>query len=89
MNSLPFAELAFPVLETCASLHVPQCVHEAVQTMVYLAPLEEAQALRAIAATVPADGPYAGDPLTGTRSSLTLSGFWPSSAISYCSTKVV
>lgn len=64
-NLAEFAELAFPVLEICASLHVPQCVHEAVQTMVYLAPLDEARALRAIAAAVPADGPYAGDPLAG------------------------
>jgi hypothetical protein len=60
-----FADLAFPVLATCAGLHVAQCVHQAVQTMVFLAPLDEAQALRAIADAVPADGPYAGDPLAG------------------------
>lgn len=64
-NLAQFAELAFPVLESCASLHVPQCVHQAVQTMIYLAPLDEARALRAIAAAVPADGPYASDTLAG------------------------
>ncbi len=60
-----FADLAFPILAACASLHVPQCVHAAVQTMVFLAPLDEARALRAVADAVPADGPYAGDPLAG------------------------
>jgi hypothetical protein len=33
--------------------------------MVFLAPLDEARALRAVADAVPADGPYAGDPLAG------------------------
>ncbi len=60
-----FADLAFPILAACASLHVPQCVHAAVQTMVFLAPLDEARALRAVAYAVPADGPYASDPLAG------------------------
>jgi hypothetical protein len=60
-----FADLAFPLLTTCAKLRFPQSVHEAVQTMIFLAPLDEARALQAIAAAVPADGPYAGDTLAG------------------------
>ena len=36
---------------------VPQCVHEAVKTMIFLAPLEESRALHAIAEAVPPAGP--------------------------------
>ncbi|HEX5406371.1 MAG TPA: hypothetical protein VFX16_29200 [Pseudonocardiaceae bacterium] len=60
-----FADLAFPILETCAELGDPQCVHPAVQTMVFLAPLNEERALKAIAKAVPTIGPYAGDPTAG------------------------
>lgn len=60
-----FADLAFPVLATCARLGVPQCVHQAVETMIFLSPLDEARALHAIAAAVPAEGLYAGDSLAG------------------------
>lgn len=60
-----FAELAMPVLRSCASTHVPQCVHPAVETMVFLAPVDEASVLQAVADAVPADSSYAGDPLAG------------------------
>ncbi len=60
-----FADLAMPVLRTCASTGVAQCVHPAVETMVFLAPLDEARALRAVADAVPADSSYAGDSLAG------------------------
>lgn len=60
-----FADLAMPVLKTCASTGVLQCVHPAVETMVFLAPLDEAATLQAVADAVPADSSYAGDPLAG------------------------
>lgn len=60
-----FANLAFPTLETCANLRLPQCIHRAVQTMIYLAPLDEPRALKAIANAVPADGTYASESLAG------------------------
>jgi hypothetical protein len=60
-----FADLAFPILAACAGLWLPQCIHRAVQTMIYLAPLDESRALEAIAQAVPADGAYAGDTLAG------------------------
>ncbi|WP_214514648.1 hypothetical protein, partial [Rhodococcus sp. WY5] len=60
-----FAELAYPLLAICASLRIPQCIHSAVQTMIFLAPLDEARALHAVADAVPAHGPYAGDSLAG------------------------
>lgn len=60
-----FANFAFPLLQTCAGLGVAQCVHEAVQTMIFLAPLNEARALQAIAKAVPTDGLYAADSLAG------------------------
>jgi hypothetical protein len=47
-------------------LPVPQCVHEAVKTMIFLAPLDEARALQAVAEAVPEEGPYAGEHLAGT-----------------------
>jgi hypothetical protein len=64
-NHAVFADLAFPVLATCAKLGVPQCLHHAVRTMIFLAPLDEARALRAVAEAVPADGSYTGDYLVG------------------------
>lgn len=60
-----FADLAFPVLTTCAGLRIPQCIHRVVQTMIFVAPLNEARALQAVAEAVPSDGPYAGDSLAG------------------------
>ena len=60
-----FADLAFPVLRTCAELRLPQCIHTAVQTMTFLAPLNEPRALKAIADAVPTGGSYAGDSLAG------------------------
>ena len=60
-----FAHLAMPVLRTCAATHEPHCVHPAVETMVFLAPLDEASTLHAVADAVPADSSYAGDPLAG------------------------
>lgn len=60
-----FADLAMPVLRSCASTHVPQCVHPAVETMVFLAPLDEATVLQAVADAIPTDSSYAGDPLAG------------------------
>ena len=60
-----FAELAFPILIASASLGVPQCVHRAVESMIHLAPTDEARALAAIARVVPSDTSYAGDSLAG------------------------
>ncbi|MFG2045261.1 hypothetical protein [Dactylosporangium sp. NPDC048998] len=60
-----FADLAFPVLARCAMLRLPHCIHAVVETMIFLAPLDEARALRAIADAIPADGPYAGESLAG------------------------
>jgi hypothetical protein len=65
MPDAGFADLAMPVLRMCASTRVPQCVHPAVQTMVFLAPLDEARTLQAVADAVPADSSYAGDSLAG------------------------
>ncbi|MDV6244769.1 NACHT domain-containing protein [Rhodococcus opacus] len=60
-----FATLAFPLLATCASLHVPHCVQEAVKTMIFLAPLDEQRALSSVSKAVPTHGLYASDPLAG------------------------
>jgi hypothetical protein len=60
-----FANLAFPVLATCAGLRAPQCVHRVVETMAFLAPLDEKRALLTIAAAVPDDGSYTSDDLAG------------------------
>jgi hypothetical protein len=62
-----FADLAFPVIAACAALRVPQCIHLAIETMVYLAPLDEARALRSIAEAIPADGRYARESMAGTE----------------------
>lgn len=61
-----FADLAFPILKACAAIRVPQCIHEAVKTMIFLAPLDESRALQAIAEAVPPSGPYAADSIAGT-----------------------
>lgn len=58
-----FADLALPVLAACAELQVPRCVHQSVQTMIFLAPWGEARALQAVAQAVPATGLYASDVL--------------------------
>ncbi|MFI7067079.1 hypothetical protein ACIBL3_39200 [Kribbella sp. NPDC050124] len=60
-----FAELAFPVLQACARFNIPQSIHKAVETMIFLAPLDEPRALLAIAEAVPIGGTYAGDSLVG------------------------
>jgi len=60
-----FADLAYPVLKICARLQVPQCVHPVVQTLIFLAPLDEARALQSVADAVPAHSLYAGDSLAG------------------------
>lgn len=64
-NPDQFADLAFPVMAACASLGHPESVHHVVQTMVFLAPSDEARALAAIADAVPANTVYAGDTLAG------------------------
>ncbi|MEU4238621.1 hypothetical protein [Actinoplanes sp. NPDC026619] len=61
-----FGELAFPVLSTCTKLHDPQTIHHAVETMVFLAGLDESRALQAIAAAIPPRNTYAHDGLAGT-----------------------
>jgi hypothetical protein len=47
-----FPALTLPVLADCSAVAVPQCVHECIQTMVFLSGLEEARALAAVAAPV-------------------------------------
>ncbi|OMQ28569.1 hypothetical protein BK799_29590 [Rhodococcus sp. D-1] len=60
-----FAELAYPLLAICARLQVPKCIHPAVQTMIFLAPLNEPRALQAVVDAVPAHGLYAGESIAG------------------------
>lgn len=60
------ADLALPLLSLCASTRVPQCVHRAVETMLYFAPVDERRVLLAITTAVLAvDSSYAADPLAG------------------------
>ncbi|PXY27767.1 hypothetical protein BAY60_15420 [Prauserella muralis] len=59
-----FAVLALPVLLTCARTKVAPIVHHVVETLVFLAPLNERRALLAIAEAIAADGVYAYDPLS-------------------------
>lgn len=58
-----FANLAFPVLATCARLQAPPSIHHVVETMSFLSPLDEKRALLAIAEAVPSDGSYTRDNL--------------------------
>ncbi|WP_203933925.1 hypothetical protein [Virgisporangium ochraceum] len=60
-----FADLAFPVLAKCAALRHPHSIHQAVETMIFLAPVDEARALHGVAEAIPADGPYASESLAG------------------------
>lgn len=60
-----FADLAFPILATCAILRVPQSVHHVVETMTFLAPLDEKRALLAIAEAVSGNDAYTSDHLAG------------------------
>lgn len=60
-----FASRAVPVLLDCTALGHAQIVHEAVQSLIWLAPLNEPRALTAIADAVGAEGAYQTDPLAG------------------------
>lgn len=60
-----FAQLALPILRACASTGVAQVAHPAVQTLIFLAPLDEAQTLIEVADAVPPGASYAGDQLAG------------------------
>ncbi len=60
-----FADLAFPVLSVCTKLQDPQTIHYAVQTIVFLAGLDEGRALLAVADAIPAKNPYTYDPAAG------------------------
>ena len=59
-----FADLAVPVLITCARTKVAPIVHYVVETLVFLAPLDERRALLAVAEAVASDGAYAYDSLS-------------------------
>jgi hypothetical protein len=60
-----FAELAIPVLETCAEVPSPPCIHAVVRTLAHLAPLDEKRTLLAVAAAVPERSRYAADRAAG------------------------
>lgn len=60
-----FASRAVPVLLDCAALGHAQIVHEAVQALIWLAPLDEPRALTGIADAIGPEGAYQGDPLAG------------------------
>jgi hypothetical protein len=59
-----FADLATPVLITCARSGVSGIVHHVVETLVFLAPLDERRALLSVMEAVTSDGSYAYDPLS-------------------------
>jgi hypothetical protein len=59
-----FADLATPVLITCARSKVATIVHHVVEALVFLAPLDEKRALLSITEAVAFDGSYAYDPLS-------------------------
>jgi hypothetical protein len=59
-----FADLATPVLITCARSKVAAIVHHVVEALVFLAPLDEKRALLSITEAVVSDGSYAYDPLS-------------------------
>jgi hypothetical protein len=58
-----FADLATPVLITCARSTVSGIVHHVVETLVFLAPLDDRRALLSIMEAVASDWSYAYDPL--------------------------
>jgi hypothetical protein len=60
-----FADSALPVLMTCSRTKVAPIVHHVVETLIYLAPLDEQRALLAVADAAASDGVYAADPLSG------------------------
>lgn len=60
-----FASRAVPVLLDCTALGHAQIVHEAVQTLIWLAPLDDPRALAAIAEAVGVEGAYQTDSLAG------------------------
>lgn len=81
-----FANLAFPVLATCARLQAPPSVHHVVETMAFLSPLDEKRALLAIAEAVPGEGSYTRDSLAADVVISTSYGYLPSSDSSCFST---
>jgi len=60
-----FAVHALPVLQACARTRLAPVVHPVVETLIYLAPLDEKRALLAIADVVSADDDYTSDSLAG------------------------
>ncbi len=60
-----FAELAYPLLATCTVIPNPQSIHAAVETLIFLASLDEPRALQAIAKAIPTHSVYASDTITG------------------------
>ncbi|MFI5623966.1 hypothetical protein ACIA03_10900 [Nocardioides sp. NPDC051685] len=59
-----FADLATPVLITCARSKVSGIVHQVVETLIFLAPLDEKRTLLSTMEAVASDGSYAYDPLS-------------------------
>jgi hypothetical protein len=60
-----FALRAVPVLSTCAHSGVAMVLHQVVETLIYLGPLNEKRALVAIAGAVGDNMSYAGESLAG------------------------
>ncbi|WP_216893433.1 hypothetical protein [Nocardia alni] len=60
-NLTNFADLAFPILARCAVTWIPHSVHYVVETMKFLAPLDEKRALIAISDAINGNGAYAQD----------------------------
>lgn len=58
-----FADLATPTLLICAASKAAPVIHHAVETLVYLAHVDEKRSLKAVAEAVTADSNYAYDPL--------------------------
>lgn len=66
-DHVEFAECAFPLLLACASIRFAPCTHQVVDTLVFLAPLEEKKTLIAIADAVVGDTTYTRDPLASAQ----------------------
>jgi hypothetical protein len=60
-----FADLAVPILRTCAQVPHAQIIHPAVQTLIHLAPRSEKRMLLAVASAVPERGNYPTDSIAG------------------------
>lgn len=67
LSQEPFAVLAVPVLSTCARTGIAVILHHVVETLIYLAPLNERRALLAVADAVGANIGYAGESLAGNQ----------------------